>query len=159
MKKTSHSLNYEVRLSFDPEDKIYIARVPELQGVHSNGSTQEEALENVKEVIALHLQVLEEDGEDIPVPLSERDFSGQMPLRMGKDVHRDLVTTAKAENKSANELAVEAVKSYIYRKNAQSKWDARTSDESQFMPTKMFAKKAASVGHMGIKKTTKKKRA
>ena len=40
--------------------------VPALPGCYSQGETVEEALENVKEAIALYLEVLREEGQDIP---------------------------------------------------------------------------------------------
>ncbi len=45
------------------EDRLYIASVPLLQGCYTQGETYEEALENIKDAIRLHMesrQVLEE---------------------------------------------------------------------------------------------------
>jgi len=45
------------------EDGLYIASVPLLQGCYTQGETYEEALENIKDAIRLHMesrQVLEE---------------------------------------------------------------------------------------------------
>ncbi|HEU0021909.1 MAG TPA: type II toxin-antitoxin system HicB family antitoxin [Dehalococcoidia bacterium] len=50
-----------------PNDKGYWAMVPALPGCFSAGDTFEEAQENVKEAIALHLREMVEDGEDIPI--------------------------------------------------------------------------------------------
>ncbi|MDJ0579879.1 type II toxin-antitoxin system HicB family antitoxin [Crocosphaera sp.] len=44
------------------------AIVPDLPGCVSIGDTLEEVQENVKEAIALYLEVLEERGEEIPEP-------------------------------------------------------------------------------------------
>jgi len=44
----------------------YSVLCPSLPGCHSQGDTLEEALANVKEAIALYLEVLEEDGLPIP---------------------------------------------------------------------------------------------
>ena len=43
-----------------------VAEVPGLPGCISQGKTREEALENVREAISLHGEVLRERGEPIP---------------------------------------------------------------------------------------------
>jgi Uncharacterized conserved protein len=43
-----------------------VAEVPSLPGCISQGKTREEALENVREAISLHEEVLRERGEPIP---------------------------------------------------------------------------------------------
>jgi predicted RNase H-like HicB family nuclease len=48
------------------EDGYIIAEVPSLQGVVSQGKTREDALENIKEAVSLHLEVLLERGLTIP---------------------------------------------------------------------------------------------
>ncbi|WP_107669027.1 type II toxin-antitoxin system HicB family antitoxin [Cyanothece sp. BG0011] len=51
---------------YPDEDGYVIAEVPSLPGCISQGETRQEALDNIKEAIALHLEVLEERGELIP---------------------------------------------------------------------------------------------
>ncbi len=53
-------------LLYPDEDGYTIAEVPSLPGCISQGETREEALENIQEAIALHLEVLQERGEFIP---------------------------------------------------------------------------------------------
>jgi len=47
------------------EDGWYIADVPALEGCHSQGRTFEEALANVREVIAMCVQEMREEGKPI----------------------------------------------------------------------------------------------
>ena len=49
-------------------EKFYVATVPALPGCISQGKTEEEAKENIKEAIELHLECLAEDG----IPISGR---------------------------------------------------------------------------------------
>ena len=49
------------------EDGLYIASVPLLQGCYTQGETYEEALENIKDAIRLHIGVRKELGEPVPV--------------------------------------------------------------------------------------------
>jgi predicted RNase H-like HicB family nuclease len=48
------------------EDGYYIVEVPSLAGCVSQGETREEALVNIQEAIALHIEVLQDRGEPIP---------------------------------------------------------------------------------------------
>jgi predicted RNase H-like HicB family nuclease len=44
----------------------YVVEVPSLPGCYSQGETVDEALANIKEAIDLYLEVLVEDGKEIP---------------------------------------------------------------------------------------------
>ncbi|MGI8470167.1 MAG: type II toxin-antitoxin system HicB family antitoxin [Pyrinomonadaceae bacterium] len=48
------------------EDNVIVAEVPSLQGVINQGKTRDEALRNIKEAVALHVEVLLE--RNLPVP-------------------------------------------------------------------------------------------
>ena len=55
---------FQVIIELD-EDGYYVADVPALQGCHTQGKTFEEALENIREVIALCVEELQEEGKEI----------------------------------------------------------------------------------------------
>ena len=48
------------------EEGGYWAEVPALPGCFSQGETIDEALENVREAIKLHVESLKEEGQEIP---------------------------------------------------------------------------------------------
>ena len=52
------------------EDGVYISSCPALQGCHSQGDTYEEALENLKDAIRLHIEARQSLGEPIPVEVA-----------------------------------------------------------------------------------------
>ena len=47
------------------EDGYYVGTVPELNGCHTQGKTLDELMENIREVIALCLEVEDEEEEGI----------------------------------------------------------------------------------------------
>ncbi len=53
-------------LLYRDEDGYFIAEVPSLAGCVSQGQTRDEALANIQEAIALHIEVLQERGELVP---------------------------------------------------------------------------------------------
>lgn len=63
---TSRNSNPRKVLLSQDEDGYFVVEVPSLPGCISQGETREEALENIKEAIELHIEVLQERGEPIP---------------------------------------------------------------------------------------------
>lgn len=59
---------YKYRIIIEQdEDGIYIVTCPSLQGCHSQGDTIDEAIENIKDAIRLHIEARKEIGEPIPI--------------------------------------------------------------------------------------------
>ena len=56
----------QVILIPDVESGGYVVEVPSLPGCYSQGETQEEAIANIREAIALHIESLIAHGEDVP---------------------------------------------------------------------------------------------
>lgn len=50
----------------EPDEDVYHAYCPILDGCHSSGDTVAEAFNNIQEAVRLHLEVMIEDGEAIP---------------------------------------------------------------------------------------------
>lgn len=99
------SLKYPVLLVPEPEGG-FTAFVPDLPGCVSVGETAEEALNNVDEARQLWLETAYEHGDDIPLPSSEREYSGRVLVRMPKRLHRRLVEEAEREGVSLNQYIV-----------------------------------------------------
>jgi len=54
-------------LLYPDEDGYFMAEVPSLPGCVSQGQNREEALRNIQEAIELHIEVLQERGEPVPL--------------------------------------------------------------------------------------------
>ena len=63
---------YEVRIFWSKADHTFVVEVPELPGCMAHGDTQEVALQNVNEAIALWIDTSREFGDPIPEPKGER---------------------------------------------------------------------------------------
>ncbi|HPA48413.1 MAG TPA: type II toxin-antitoxin system HicB family antitoxin [bacterium] len=58
--------NYRFQVIIEQdEDGFYVADVPALQGCHTQGRTFEEAIENIREVIAMCVEEMRENGEEV----------------------------------------------------------------------------------------------
>jgi len=60
--------NYNLPIIIEKDENGYLAYCPELQGCYTQGDTYEEALANIKDAIALHIQDRLENGESVTRP-------------------------------------------------------------------------------------------
>ena len=58
-------------LIYPGEDGFWVAECPSLPGCVSQGSSRENAVDNIREAIGLYVETLEEDG--LPVPSDRLD--------------------------------------------------------------------------------------
>jgi predicted RNase H-like HicB family nuclease len=63
---------YEIILYWSNEDQTFIAEVPELSGCMAHGETQEAALANANQAIALWIETAREFGDPVPEPKGHR---------------------------------------------------------------------------------------
>lgn len=87
---------YPIAVEKGSDTEAYGVTVPDIKGCFSAGETFEEALNNVKEAIADHLEILAEDGKDIPLAseaskyLNDEEFKGFIWAVVDVDVSRYL---------------------------------------------------------------------
>jgi predicted RNase H-like HicB family nuclease len=95
---------YKIDLIWDPEDSVYIAHVPELDGCMSHGKTEFEALRNVEKAMEGWIKTAKEFEMKVPEPIAHRKLSGTINVRVPKETHRHLVLRAVEEKISLNHL-------------------------------------------------------
>ena len=106
-------LEYQVNIVFDPRDKIFVARAPELENCHTHGRTPEEAISNAQEAIKLWIETAKEKKIPIPPPTNRRQFSGKFILRASSELHATLAKEAIRRGKSMNDLVVSLLKNSL----------------------------------------------
>ena len=62
--------NYRFSIVVEKDEDGYFASCNELQGCYTQGETYEEAIENIKDAISLHVADRIESGEEISQPQS-----------------------------------------------------------------------------------------
>jgi predicted RNase H-like HicB family nuclease len=63
--------NYHFTIVVEQDDDgVYIASCPTLQGCYSQGETYQEAVENLKDAIQLHIEARQALGEPIPLEIA-----------------------------------------------------------------------------------------
>lgn len=88
----------------DEEGGGFVARVPELPGCVSDGSTPAEAVENVQDAIEAWIATAQEAGDPVPAPAAKSgSYSGKWVQRVPRSLHRLLAERAEDEGVSLNQ--------------------------------------------------------
>ena len=97
--------HYTYRVTWSAEDGEHVGLCAEFPSLSWLAKTPEAALKGVRRVVAEVVADLQATGEDIPVPLAEKHYSGEFRVRIPPQVHRALATAAAEQGVSLNRLA------------------------------------------------------
>ncbi|NLT27881.1 MAG: type II toxin-antitoxin system HicB family antitoxin [Dehalococcoidales bacterium] len=95
---------YTYRVTWSVEDNEYVGLCAEFPSLSWLAKTQEEALHGIRELVADVVEDMRANNEPIPEPLAIRDFSGNLSIRIPKDLHRYIAVQAAEANISINRL-------------------------------------------------------
>jgi len=98
--------HYTYRVTWSTEDDEFVAVCVEFPSLSWLASSQVEALTGLDDLIAETVADMQEQGETVPQPLSERRYSGKFNLRVGESLHRRLAIEAAEEQVSINQLVI-----------------------------------------------------
>ena len=91
------------------EDGVWTSGVLEMSGVISEGDDPGEAIEMAGNALRGIILTMLEDGLQIPEPFETREYSGQMYLRIGPDIHQRAAMLAAEKGMSLNRWLAAAV--------------------------------------------------
>ena len=90
----------------DNGEHYYFGKILELDGCMSDGKTLDELERNLNKAMKLWLEVSLENGDVIPMPITDNTYSGKFNLRIPKSLHARLAYEAKQEGVSLNQYAL-----------------------------------------------------
>ncbi|MDP2345982.1 MAG: toxin-antitoxin system HicB family antitoxin [Deltaproteobacteria bacterium] len=93
---------YSYTIAFSPADGAFVGRVAEWPSLAAHGPTADAALKEIRFAVEAALEDMAE--ETPPEPLSRRNYSGKLLLRLPTDLHRFLAVEAEREATSLNQL-------------------------------------------------------
>ena len=96
---------YSFRAEWSVEDGEYVATSAEFPGATAFAKSADDAIRELKTAIEGIIDVMQEDGLEIPTPMLFEDYSGQFRLRLAKSQHARLVHRAAEDGVSINSLA------------------------------------------------------
>ena len=97
------NLKYPFEIIPDEYEGGYVIIYPDLPGCLSQGETIDKAIKNGEDARLIWISSELEEGNDIPLPNSLNDFSGQFRIRIPKNLHKRIAIDAKREGVSMNQ--------------------------------------------------------
>ncbi len=95
------SRRYPITL-YPAEEGGYVAEIEDLPGCLTQGETIEAAAAAIEDCRAAWIETALEDGQEIPLPRTDAEYSGKLLLRMPKSLHRHLASRARQDGVSLN---------------------------------------------------------
>ncbi len=96
--------HYAYRVIWSEEDREHVGLCAEFPSLSWLARDQAEALTGIVRLVEEVVADLEQNGETVPNPLSEKRYSGKISLRTTPDVHRSLAMSAAEQGVSLNRL-------------------------------------------------------
>ena len=112
-------LKYPITIEAAPEGG-YFVMIEDLPGCYSQGETVEEAITMIEEARRLWIEVSYEDGQVIPLPRDNREYSGKFFIRAPKSLHRELAQEAYREGVSLNQFLVATLSKAVGARESQT---------------------------------------
>jgi predicted HicB family RNase H-like nuclease len=97
--------HYTYRVTWSAEDGEHVGLCAEFPSLSWLAKTPEAALKGIRRVVTDAVADMQATGEDFPVPLAEKHYSGEFRVRIPPQVHRALATEAAEQGVSLNRLA------------------------------------------------------
>ena len=97
--------HYTYRVTWSPEDGEHVGLCAEFPSLSWLASSPDAALKGVRRLVAQAVEDMRAAGEDVPLPLAEKHYSGEFRVRIPPAVHRALAMQAAEQGVSLNRLA------------------------------------------------------
>jgi predicted HicB family RNase H-like nuclease len=99
--------HYTYRVAWSVEDDEHVATVAEFASLSWLAPTPQEAISGLVNLVREVVEDMAAGGEAVPVPLSERTYSGKFQVRVPAELHRRLAVEAAEQHVSLNRLVSE----------------------------------------------------
>lgn len=96
--------HYAYRVRWNAKDTRFVASCAELPGITFSSESQLDAFVGIRNAADDEVQRLIAKGEEPPIPLAERHYSGRILVRIPPELHRKLTIDAAEQNISLNRL-------------------------------------------------------
>jgi len=95
---------YTYRILWSEEDNEFVGLCAEFPSLSWLAKTQESALKGIRTIVADVVQDMKNTGEIIPQPITTKNFSGKISVRVTPDIHRNIAVQAAESGLSLNKL-------------------------------------------------------
>ena len=96
--------HYTYRVTWSAEDNEYVGLCAEFPSLSWLSKAHESALKGIRKIVAEIIKDMAENGEEIPQPFANKNYSGKFMVRVPPEVHRNLAIQAAESGVSINRL-------------------------------------------------------
>ena len=96
--------HYTYRVTWSEEDKEYVGLCAEFPSLSWLADSPGTALKGIRYVVADVIQDMKKNGEEMPEPIANKNYSGKFMVRVPPEVHRNLAIQAAESGVSINRL-------------------------------------------------------
>ena len=97
--------HYTYRVIWSSEDEEYVGLCAEFPSLSYLDESRIAALNGITDLVKDIVVDMETNGEKVPTPISEKQYSGKFMVRIPPEVHRSLAIEAAESGISLNRLA------------------------------------------------------
>jgi predicted HicB family RNase H-like nuclease len=94
--------HYSYRVIWSDEDQEYVGLCAEFASLSYLNESRIAALNGITDLVENIIVDLETNGEKVPTPISEKEYSGKFQVRITPERHRMLAIEAAEQNVSLN---------------------------------------------------------
>ena len=105
---------YEYHITYSQEDATYIGTMAEFPYLSADGPTPEQAYSEIRSLVEDAVDILRKEGKEVPLPFSEREFKGNISLRLSPETHRMAMIRAQQEGCSLNQFLTSLIERNLY---------------------------------------------
>lgn len=114
-----------------PAEDGYVAEIEELPGCMTQGETLDEVVKRIEDARRGWIEVAYEDGQEIPLPRTDDEYSGRFVVRLPKSLHRRLAEAAIHEGVSLNQYVLSLLSRCVtldVARDIQTQWERKLRD-------------------------------
>ena len=94
--------HYTYRVTWSEEDGEHVALCAEFSSLSYLAKTPAKALQNMMKLVKEAVEDMEANGEPIPTPIAEKEYSGKFMIRIPPEQHKNLAMKAAEMGISLN---------------------------------------------------------
>ena len=96
--------HYTYRITWSEDDGEFVALCAEFPSLSFLAATQAAALKGLTNLVKQVVEDMTANGEHVPIPLADRQYSGKFQVRIPPEQHRNLAIQAAEQGVSINRL-------------------------------------------------------
>jgi len=105
---------YTYRVQWSKEDDAFLANCLEFPSLMTHGDSQSDAIDELKIVLGAVLDDISEKNKKAPNPINERQFKGNISLRIPPETHEELFYHANEQDLSLNQYITTIIEKNLY---------------------------------------------